>query len=310
MGKTDVMVRQYMSDPERFADAFNFAAYGGERVIDPNALRPLDTELLHSAMESGGPVGERRRDGLREWQVMRDERAAYALLGVEDQTHVDYAMPVRCMLYDALSFMDQVDGLKRKNRRSGDLRSDEWLSGLRKSDTLLPVATLVIHFGANAWDGSLSLSGMLSTADERLMRLVPEYRLNLLSPASLDADDLSKFRSELGLVLGYIRYAHDKDELMAYVRGDERFHDVELDTANLVNELTDSRLEYRSGEERVDMCKAIEDMRAEALDRGLEQGILKTLADLVRDGVLAPADAAARAGMDIDEFLAKASARR
>ena len=62
------------------------------------------------------------------------------------------------------------------------------------------------------------------------------------------------------------------------------------------------------------MCKAIEDMRAEALDRGLEQGleqgILKTLADLVRDGVLAPADAAARAGMDIDEFLAKASARR
>ena len=58
------------------------------------------------------------------------------------------------------------------------------------------------------------------------------------------------------------------------------------------------------------MCKAIEDMRAEALDRGLEQGTLKTLADLVRDGVLAPADAAARAGMDIDEFLAKASARR
>ena len=58
------------------------------------------------------------------------------------------------------------------------------------------------------------------------------------------------------------------------------------------------------------MCKAIEDMRAEALDRGLEQGILKTLADLVRDGVLAPADAAARAGMDLDEFLAKASARR
>ena len=58
------------------------------------------------------------------------------------------------------------------------------------------------------------------------------------------------------------------------------------------------------------MCKAIEDMRAEALDRGLEQGILKTLADLVRDGVLTSADAAARAGMDIDEFLAKASARR
>lgn len=312
MGEADVLVRRYMSDPERFADAFNYAAFDGEQVIKPDELRSLDSVSLQSAKAGGGHASERRRDGLMEWQVMQDERAASALLGVEDQTYVDYAMPVRCMLYDALRYMNQVDSLKKSNRKSSGLSPDEWLSGVRRSDKLLPVATLVVYFGSSAWDGSLSLGGMLAPADERLMSLVPKYQMNLLSPSSLDDGDLSKFHTELGLVLGYIRYAQNKDELEAYVRTEGRFHSVEAETANLVNALTDSRLEYCPGEERVDMCKAIEDMRAEAIgqgmERGMERGALKVLADLVRDGVLSLADAAARVGMDPDEFLTRTSA--
>lgn len=324
MGQADVMLRRYMSDPARFADAFNYVAYGGEQLIDPNELRPLSTVSVHASKKGGKHAEERRRDGLMTWQLMRDGKAAYALLGVEDQTYVDYAMPARCMLYDALSYMDQVDDLKRKNRKSGDLSQSEWLCGLRKTDKLLPVATLVVHFGTDVWDSPLSLDDMLKPADERLMALVPEYHLNLLTPSSLDADDLSRFHTELGLVLGYIRYAQNKDDLAAYVSGEGRFRSVEAETAELVNALTDSRLEYDPGEERVDMCKAIEDMRAEALDQGMREGMregiregiregmrkgsLKALSDLVGDGVLPLEDAAARAGMAPDEFLARTSA--
>ena len=311
MGKKDVMIRQYMSDPKRFADAFNFAAYGGKQIINPNKLCPLDTVSVHGAKKGGKLAGERRRDGLMGWQVMYDKQAAYAILGVEDQTYVDYTMPVRCMLYDALSYMNQVDDLRRKNRKSGNLNSKEWLSGLRKSDRLLPVATLVVQFSTDAWDGSLTLGNMLASADEELMALVPDYKINLISPSNLSADDLTRFHTELGLVLGYIRYARDKDALATYVKGEERFRSVGVETAQLVNVITDSRLEYDPGKERVDMCKAIEDMRAEALEQGMQQGMqkgaLKTLAELVSDGVLTLADAAARAGMDPKEFTARVS---
>lgn len=48
------------------------------------------------------------------------------------------------------------------------------------------------------------------------------------------------------------------------------------------------------------------EMEAKGIEQGIEQGIeagmLKTLRDLVKDGMLSPAEAAKRAGMSIEEF--------
>lgn len=54
-------------------------------------------------------------------------------------------------------------------------------------------------------------------------------------------------------------------------------------------------------EERVDMCEAIEEIRKDAKAEGIEEGILKTLIALVKDGVLTIADAAKRANMTVSE---------
>ena len=59
------------------------------------------------------------------------------------------------------------------------------------------------------------------------------------------------------------------------------------------------------------MCKAIEDMRAEArnegIEQGIEQGAMQVLSGLVRDGVLTLKDAAARAGVAPEEFRKRAA---
>jgi hypothetical protein len=55
------------------------------------------------------------------------------------------------------------------------------------------------------------------------------------------------------------------------------------------------------GKERVDMCEAIEGIRND----GIEEGVLKTLLGLVKDGILTIADAARRAGMTVAELEAK-----
>ena len=60
------------------------------------------------------------------------------------------------------------------------------------------------------------------------------------------------------------------------------------------------------------MCKAIEDMRREAMDEGRRQGeregMLAALDGLVRDGVITLAEAARRAGLTPEEFAAEAEA--
>ena len=40
----------------------------------------------------------------------------------------------------------------------------------------------------------------------------------------------------------------------------------------------------------------------QGIEQGIEAGMLKTLRDLVKDGMLSPAEAAKRAGMSIEEF--------
>ena len=105
------------------------------------------------------------------------------------------------------------------------------------------------------------------------------------------------------------------------VHEDEAYRNVSRRTADMVNIVTGSDLSYKMGEERVDMCKAIEDMRNDALAEGVikglaegrkegkAEGILSTLVGLVKDGILSLADAAQRAGMTVSEFEIKAGLR-
>ena len=46
MADKDTITKDYMQDNATFADAFNFLIYGGEQVIDPQQLRPLDTTAM------------------------------------------------------------------------------------------------------------------------------------------------------------------------------------------------------------------------------------------------------------------------
>ncbi|MBR5318944.1 MAG: hypothetical protein IKU46_05050 [Peptococcaceae bacterium] len=43
MGKADTITKQFMSDNQIFADAFNYFVYDGEQVIQPEQLHLLDS---------------------------------------------------------------------------------------------------------------------------------------------------------------------------------------------------------------------------------------------------------------------------
>ena len=73
MGKIDDQTQIYMSDKNRFADAFNFYLYGGEQVIRPDDLKPMDSrEIIALYGKHATASVTRYRDELKQWRVMED----------------------------------------------------------------------------------------------------------------------------------------------------------------------------------------------------------------------------------------------
>ena len=60
---------------------------------------------------------QKYRDLLKTATIMEDGEATYVLLGIENQTEVHYAMPVRNMLYDAMQYNQQVTEIGKKRRQ-------------------------------------------------------------------------------------------------------------------------------------------------------------------------------------------------
>ena len=106
MGVKDTVTKDYMKDPYIFADAFNYLLYHGEPVILPEKLHPLDTTVTgvpYGEEDAAVPV-QKFRDNMKYFSGMKDDKAVYLLLGVELQSEIHYAMPVKDMVYDALQY--------------------------------------------------------------------------------------------------------------------------------------------------------------------------------------------------------------
>ena len=80
---------------------------------------------------------QKYRDVLKSTVIMQDTTASYILLGIEDQTDVHYAMPVRNIIYDALQYGKQVSEVAKKHKNQADRKGHnkaEYLSGFYKED--------------------------------------------------------------------------------------------------------------------------------------------------------------------------------
>ena len=321
MADKDTITKQYMQDNEAFADVFNFLLYNGEQIIKPEQLKPLDTAAvaIPYGEDNRSTSVQKHRDILKILTVKEDDKATYMLLGIENQSDIHYAMPVRNMLYVAIQYASQVDETAKFHKRNGSkpVSDAEFLSGFYKTDKIHPVVTLTLYFGPDDWDAPRTLHEMLSGDNNNLMRFIPDYKLNLIAPAEIMDEDFSRFHTELSAALKYVKYSKDKAKLNEILQTDEAYKRVSRKTADMINVVTKSGLHYHEGEERVDMCKAIEEMRNDAIEygktegikegikEGTANGIIMTLVGLVKEGILSVADGAKRANMSVEDFTAK-----
>ena len=312
MSKKDTVTKTFMRENTVFADAFNYLIFNGKKVIQPERLQELDTtelvQLIAKGKNNKNESVQKYRDILKAAVIIEDENADYLLLGIENQTEIHYAMPVRNMIYDALQYGNQVAAIAAQNvkEKKAPTRA-EFLSGFYKADKLRPVITLVLHFGADPWDGATSLHEMMYFPLEEMQTFIQDYKIHLIDPAALKPDELEKFSTSLREVLGCIKYSKDKEKLSSFIRNNTRMM-LEINAARVIQAITNITLDLSEEVEEVDMCKAIDDMmqdsREEGKAEGRTEGILFALTGLVRDGVLSIKDAAFRANMTESAFEA------
>lgn len=184
--KPDTVLKNYWRDNEQFADFFNAVLFGGEQVISPDELEDVDTEessvLNHKDYAESIQAA---RDNIKICKRSLTYGVELVMLGIENQEHVHYAMPMRVMTYDCGAYKKQYDSNAKKYQTSDGLDKNEYLSRMKKTDKFIPVITVVVYYGDEPWDGATTLHEMLDIP-EKMKPFVNDYKILLVEARQND----------------------------------------------------------------------------------------------------------------------------
>ena len=117
----------------------------------------------------------------------------------------------------------------------------------------------------------------------------------------MSEEDLEKFKTSLGTVMGYIKYSKDKEQFIKY-KEKNRGKLLENRAAQVVKTITGIPMEINEEEDDQDMCKAFEEMLEDSRNEGRNEGKLGILSQLIEQGLLTLETAAAQVNMTPEEF--------
>ncbi|MDO4321724.1 MAG: Rpn family recombination-promoting nuclease/putative transposase [Lachnospiraceae bacterium] len=279
MGKNDVSVKRWLSDKERFADLFNGVLFQGAGIISAADLEEADSEVDVMIRDKNGKdrAYQRYRDIVMRWKQSVD----FVVLACESQDSVHYAMPVRGMVYDGLTYTRQIEYLWTKQKEHKNISAAEFLSHFRKTDAISPVITLVFYYSQEPWDGNADLYGMfpqelMSWGRDVVERYVPNYRINLIDIARIE--DVNVFQGDLQIIFQMIKYMSNKPKLIAYINENkDYFSSVDFDTYQVIRTFLNSEKQLKEWKEKeteggINMCQALEELYQDGVKEGEARG--------------------------------------
>lgn len=272
MGKNDVALGAYFSDPQIFADLFNAWMYGGKQVIDPGSLMTEDS--VQPRPEYARPY-KHVRDVVKMYQK---DGVQLVLLGIENQEQIDYSAPVRIMQFDGADYQNQVRRTEEENRKRLGLKTG--LPAFFREDRIVPVITLILYFGEEEWDRPVRLHDMLAfpKGDTRIKMLVPDYPIHVISVRRNGSAgiDISLLHTELRQVFGFLQYQEDKEGLKRYVEENRAVFSRLSSNAALFLAASAHETRLLKGlnreEEHYDMCRALDEWYADGVSEGEKIG--------------------------------------
>ena len=152
---------------------------------------------------------------------------------------------------------------------------------------------------------------MLSVQDPEILSLVPDYRINLFSPAERKDEELDKLQSNLKEVMLFIKYSKNKRKLQELTSQTPGFRSLELKAARVIDSITGINLRFTETEGSVNMCQAVQEMcddaRAEGRTAGLAEGLqeqaMLTAQRMLQDPRFSPEDISRFSGLSLEDVL-------
>lgn len=287
----DILSKEFFSSDERYADLINGLGFQGRQIVKKEDLQERDTQTCVRKMPS---ATKKNNTKLKNRDLIRKIAFGvnFAVIGIENQEAVDYALPLRSMIYDAGEYDKQAAQIRKTVRKdSVGLNAGEYLYGFKKNSRLYPTVTFILYYGKEEWDGAKDLYGILNF-DEiplEIKKLVQNYKVHIIEVRKLK--DTTIFKTDIRQVFDFIRYSEDPQKLKELVEHDEAYQSMEEDAYDMVAAYTDTKglvnmKKYHKKGEKVNMCGAISALVAEGEMKGVEKGIesgIKALIETCRE---------------------------
>lgn len=284
MGRMENITVDYLSQPEVFASLFNGFVFGGNQIIKPESLREVDgrfrfllSDDIAGNKKDTYEVIKRERDIVRE-VMLNGNTVRLAVLGVEQQSKIDYSMALRTLTYDTLDYLKQAKAIEQEHKRKKDVKGREFLSHFKKEDVLIPTITIVFYIGKEEWDAARDLKGLFGDVPylDSIQPFMVSSPLNLISV--YDVEDTAKYQGSLHQVFELLKYVDDGNAMLDFIQNNrDTYSKLDEATARLLSVLID--MDFLENQEEgqkdgeVDMCKALEEIKKMSENKGLEQGI-------------------------------------
>ena len=241
-------------------------------MINPKELAEMDTDI--SDVVGIGEVKESIRGARDVIKIAKMYNGVeYAILAVENQKGVHYAMPIRVMGYDYYSYNKQYKDRQTYYKENKiKLIGDEFISGIKKADRILPVVTLVLYYGEEEWDGPVCLHDMMNISDE-IKAYVGNYPLNIISVKNTDLQFHNQMNTDLFKLMSIIYdLSKSRKQRMEEIRRYEAERQIDEKVIDVIAASTNVKIDYHKDGERK-MCTLWDELREE----GREEGVLTTL---------------------------------
>ena len=281
MAEKDITEKTLEAFNDVFADIVNGLLFKGRQVIQEYALTDAQP---YSMYKTDGKLREQERDVAKYWNKTTSSRISVriALLGFENQSKYEKDMPLRVMGYDGTAYRAELYQEER-----------------------YPVITLVLYFGNEPWGKNRSLYDAIEIPEE-FRPYVSDYKINVFEIARLPEEAIGYVHSDFKIVVDYfIHKRKDPDyrpvDPIAFQHVDEV---LKLLTAITHDERYIEALEGEGGKPK-DMCEVLDRVEAKGKREGKQEGVLETLASLVKKGLLSLTDAAKGANLTPAEFQKK-----
>lgn len=215
MGQKDITEKILEDYNDVFADIVNVLLFRGNRIVKEESLK--ETKVKSQYKAEAGKLHEQERDVAKYWQ---DGNALVAICGLENQTVEEKYMPLRVFSYDGASYRRQLLSENDEN-------------------PIVPVVSLVLHFGMKEWSSPHNLKGVIDIPKE-LEPYVNDYKANIFNIAFLDDETVQMFQSDFRIVADFfvqkrknkdyvpdehkIKHVDEMLKLLQVLTGDDRYN--------------------------------------------------------------------------------------